>query len=184
MGGGSYYASGAGGFIGVAPHASGSRYVSQIVSSTTTSATTASRLIVTPFWVPSSGTYDRIGAEVTSGAAASTVRLGIWADTGSFYPGSLVLDAGTIDGNSATFQEITISQYLSQGVVWIGAAAQGGTPTLRWINTSIAILPQLSTNTGISVGYFQASVTGAFDASFAASQSVITSAPRVLMRRA
>ena len=80
-------------------------------SGTATATPTAGVLYVAPFFVPSAVTLIRIGAEVTTGGSAgAVVRLGIWSDTGSGYPGALVLDAGTIDGTSATVQEITISQ--------------------------------------------------------------------------
>ena len=78
-------------------------------------------------------TITRLGIEVTSaGGAGSVVRLGIYADS-SGLPGSLVLDSGTINGTSATYQEITISQALSASTrYWLMAVAQvGGNVSVR-----------------------------------------------------
>jgi hypothetical protein len=78
-------------------------------------------------------TITRLGIEVTSaGGSGSVVRLGIYADSDGL-PGSLVLDAGTINGTSATYQEITISQALSASTrYWLMVVAQvGGNVSVR-----------------------------------------------------
>jgi hypothetical protein len=93
-------------------------------------------------------TITRLGVEVTSaGGAGSVVRLGIYADS-SGLPGSLVLDAGTINGASATYQEITISQALSAATrYWLMAVAQiGGNVTLRAARGGVAV-PMAYTST-------------------------------------
>lgn len=93
-------------------------------------------------------TITRLGVEVTSaGGAGSVVRLGIYADS-SGLPGSLVLDAGTINGTSATYQEITISQALSASTrYWLMAVAQiGGNVTLRAARGGVSV-PMAYTST-------------------------------------
>ena len=102
-------------------------------SGSSTFTVTVGRMYGQPL-VVSTGTLDRIGAEVTAGGGASSViRLGIYNHnytTG--LPSSLVLDAGTIDGNAVAVQEITISQAVTVGVYWLVAVAQGtGTPSMR-----------------------------------------------------
>jgi hypothetical protein len=47
----------------------------------------------------------------------------------------LLLDAGTIDGTSATVQSLTVSQELTRGWYWFGAAPQVATSTLRTTGT-------------------------------------------------
>lgn len=70
---------------------------------------------------------DRITCRVTTGGAGSVVRLGIYLPASNGYPGNLLLEApSTIDGNSATNHEITISQYIPPGRIWYAGVAQGG----------------------------------------------------------
>lgn len=92
----------------------------------------AGALFYAPLLIEKACTVDRIGLEVTgAGAATCVIRLGIYADDGG-VPGSLIIDAGTIDGTSATYQEITISQALSVGRIWLTCVQQvTGTPTVR-----------------------------------------------------
>lgn len=72
-----------------------------------------------PFVVPKTITLDRIGMEITViGTVGSLVRLGIYASENGL-PTTLVLDAGTIAGDSATFQSITINQTLAPGLYYL-----------------------------------------------------------------
>lgn len=75
-------------------------------------------------------TLDRIGLEITVAAASSVVRLGIYGDTNG-APGTLILDAGTIDSTGTGFKEITISQAITPGVIWLCAVPQGAS-TVKW----------------------------------------------------
>lgn len=98
----------------------------------TTSALVAGTLYTHPVWVPATCVVDRIGAEVTVAASGSTITLGAYADDGTGSPGVLVFDAGTIDGNSATAQEKTVSVQLRGGRTYhLAALCAGGTPTVR-----------------------------------------------------
>lgn len=95
-------------------------------------------LYLHPVYVPRDMTIDRIGAEITAGAVGSTINLLIYRShptTGR--PQALVLDAGTIDGNSVATQEITISQSLAGGYIyWVGGLVLGGTPTFRCLSNT------------------------------------------------
>lgn len=84
------------------------------------------------------------GSLVISGCV---IRLGIYADNGSGFPGALVIDAGTIDGHSATVQEITISQALSAGTYWFGAVVQGVTTTQPTMRTGTPAFAPISSST-------------------------------------
>lgn len=78
----------------------------------------------------SAGTLDRIMVEhaATTGAG-ETMRLGIYNDSGG-RPGSLLLDAGTVDLSTATaLKSITIAQVLTSGFYWLVAVHQGGAAT-------------------------------------------------------
>ena len=97
-------------------------------------------------YVPFTRTIDRIGAEITTAAASSTITLGIYEDDGTGLPGALLLDAGTISGIAIAAVELTISQPLQGGKLYhFAALCQGGTPTVRTVvgtwqgnNTSLA----------------------------------------------
>lgn len=153
--------------------ASGYYYFTHSPSNTTTATTTTGRLRLVPWYLPNAITINRIGAEVTSpGDAGSKFRIGIYADSNGI-PGSLVLDAGTINGDSATVQEITVSQFLAPGAYWIGGATQVVTttqPTLRVTNSpSAASVPAgtiIPASAAGFVGLYADSVTSALPATF------------------
>lgn len=137
-----------------------------------------------PIPVPRSLTIDRIGIEVTSSATGSpTVRLGVYADANG-VPGALILDAGTVDASTTGFKEITISQALTAGLVWLACAQQGGTSTgvLRGMTGS--------THVGIPAGFSQyavaafyaSGVTDALAASAPTMESAVGTAPRIMLR--
>jgi hypothetical protein len=148
----------------------------------------AGTLRLYPWVVPNDVTLTRIGAEVTSaGEAGSKVRLGIYADDGSGYPGALVLDAGTIAGDSATVQELTISQFLPAGLYWIGAAVQVVTTTQPTVRIQGTGNPPINITLGTSApsagysvwGFSQTGVTGALPANFTTTPSTAGSAARL-----
>ena len=127
-----------------------------------------------PWTVRRTMQFVRIGAEVTAaGEAGSVVRLGIYADDGTGYPGALVLDAGTIAGDSATVQEITIAQVLTPGLYWIGGVVQNAPatrPSLRCISMDLTGLVPLTVGTKpivnhpAGVGFVGFGMTGALPA--------------------
>lgn len=171
--------------------ASGLYYFASGTNSVTTSATlTNGTLRVHPFYVPNACVLSRIGADVTSaGDSGSKYRLGIYADNGSGYPGTLVLDAGTIAGDSNTVQEITISQALDPGMYWIGGVVQVVTvtqPTIRVINAVtmpyVALGTSAPTAGQVHVGYQQGSVTGALPPVFTSTVSGATPVPRIFVK--
>lgn len=86
------------------------------------------------------------GSGGTLNISGCVVRLGIYNDS-SGVPGSLLIDAGTIDGSSATVQEITISQAITAGVYWFAGVNLGVTasqPTIRTIANISAPVPMSS----------------------------------------
>ncbi len=155
---------------GSPPMVSGRYYRLPNCSVQTSATLGVGTLRLIPKFIPHPLTLTRLGAEVTiTGDVGSKLRLGIYADDGTFRPGALVLDAGTINGDSATVQEITISQALSRGWYWFGGAVQVVTvtqPTVRATNTLYEPIP-VDYNTvaptagAANAGAFQSGVTGA-----------------------
>jgi hypothetical protein len=146
---------------------------------------------VTPWLVTQRLAIDRLGAEVTvAGEAGSKVRLGIYADSGFCYPGALLLDAGQIDGTSATVQELTCSLALNPGLYWmcaVGQSAPTTSPTLRGLNnwTAPVALPVGSSipSTNLALfGMLVGGVSGALPATFAAGATATGNIPRLFVR--
>lgn len=133
------------------------------------SAATAGQLHAYPLIINrASQAFDRIGINVNTGATGSTVRLGIYADSGGL-PGALLVDAGTVDTATAGDKVLTIAQTLSRGRYWVAAVAQGGAPTL---GTVTGVSPYVGKPTvsgsGHTAAYHVTGVTGALPGSFGA----------------
>lgn len=166
-------------------HVSGKRYTRQLYATTASGALTQDLLRLGPMWIPNSGYYDRIGADHTVAAASSVYRLGIYTDSGSFSPSTLVLDAGTIDTSvAAAYQEITINQYLEAGLYWVGGVSQGGNPTMTNQTTMLQWFTWHTTSQGTTTVYSLSGVTGALPATFTGTGTGGSGPARVLLRRA
>ena len=169
--------------FGVGTFTSGLYYTQLMPVGDGTLVTSANNLVVSRFVVAKTTTFDRIAAEVTAGAVGSTVRLGIYADTGGHRPSALVLDAGTIDGNTVAVQEITISQQLVPGLYWVGAVAQGGTPTVRSKSILDPSVGQAAATSFQRTGYNQSGVAGALPNPMVPAENS-SAVPKVLLRAA
>lgn len=160
-------------------------------TTTASGALTTGSLRMTPFLVPNAVTLDRIGGEITIiGDVGSKLRIGIYEDDGTGRPGDLILDAGTIAGDSATVQQITINQALDPGIYWIGGAVQTVTvtqPTVRIHSTQGVSVVSVDNGTSIPtsgagvLGFSQVGVTGALPSAIS-SWGLITTAPRIFAR--
>lgn len=138
---------------------------------TTLGALAANYLHGIPFVVTKTCTADRIAMEITvAGTAGSKVRLGIYLDNGSNSPGNLLVDAGTINADSATVQSITINQVLNPGLYWLAWVMNAASsPTFRAIPAAgqSCILGQKSTlgampNTLLAVAFTYAALPTPF----------------------
>jgi polygalacturonase len=169
--------------IGVQPRAG---YYVGPQGSRTTAALTQSVEYSVPVYLAVGGVLSRLGCEITTGVASTTVRLGVRADSNGL-PGALLLDAGTVDASAATASGIEItglSLRLPPGLYWFTATGQGGAPTLRAQtgDQTPCLAPSLASAVGASTssGYITtATVTGALPATYAAS-SRSGAVPRVV----
>lgn len=164
-------------------------------SSSGTSVTLGNgNLRVTPWLLETTVKIDRLGGEVSVvGDAGSKIRIGVYADTGNAYPGSLLLDAGVIAGDSATLQDITgLSLTLAPGLYWLGGAVQLVTTTQPTVRTLSGYAPPVSFGFGTSApganstafGYTHTGVTGALPATFTSTIAVSGSGFRIHARAA
>ncbi len=105
--------------------------------STLSATLTANTLYCVPFNITLSTTFSKIGMKIGT-TAAKNIRLGIYDATGTGgYPGSLVLDAGTITANSLGEQTISISQLL-YGNYWMVFISDGAARPLLGVSASTA----------------------------------------------
>ena len=156
------------------PWATGFTYQVPVPSAINTASTMGvGTLRCAPFYVPNAITLTKIGAEVTViGDAGSKVRLGIYRNSMNL-PSTLVVDAGTIAGDSVAAQTVTTSQALTPDWYWACAVVQNVTTTQPTVRTAVPQFPA----PGIATGGFsssalqtpiavQTSVTGALPANF------------------
>ena len=132
--------------------------------STSTAAPSVGNEHAVPLFIGKPVTLDRIGVNVSVTAGSSVVRLGIRSDNNGL-PGTLVLDAGTVDSASSTGDKfITISQALTPGWYWLCAVSQGGAPTLSILVGGNPMISGTVSSPGFSGNqnaYYQTGVTGA-----------------------
>lgn len=91
----------------------------------------ADRVYSHPIIVVRDITIDRMAIQVSAGAAGS-VRLGIYNDGNNLHPGSLLLDAGTIDVSTTGMKELSLvsDQALAKGIYHV-AWLSDVTPQLK-----------------------------------------------------
>jgi hypothetical protein len=144
-----------------------------------TGAPSANNLRALPFATGKVITLDRIGINVTT-LSAGNVRLGIYADDGNGYPGSLVLDAGAQSTGTTGVKELTISQALAANTLYWLAILGDAAPTIRTIPIA-QCLPFLGLDsaygTALGVGWVAALTYGALPATFTAGGSAIAADP-------
>lgn len=90
---------------------------------------TIGRIYAYPIIIPVSHTFQNTGTWVTTAGSVSVLRFGIYNDNGGTpVGGSLVLDCGTVNGNtSATAASVAIAQSLSPGVYWLAIVNNSAT---------------------------------------------------------
>lgn len=99
-------------------------YCSEIAYVSATPSMFSGTMYFVPLIVEPGQTYTRIGAEVISVVAASTMRMGLYAaDSSTGGPGTLIVDAGTIDTATSGTKEITISETLDDVRYFIGGVS-------------------------------------------------------------
>lgn len=98
--------------------------------SVSTNAIVANALYFINFNIYKSTTFSEIGMNITSFAAASSVRMGIYDCNGNLGdPANLILDAGTLDSSTNGIKTIAISQTLYDKF-WVCFICNG-TPTIQ-----------------------------------------------------
>lgn len=100
-------------------------------------------------FIPSRSTsLIRIGVRVTTaGTTGALIRLGVYTFNLATNGATLVQDAGTVDGTTTGYKELTIAASVDVGQAYfIGAVFQGAPTTAPVINIGTGSHPQLSGN--------------------------------------
>jgi hypothetical protein len=146
-------------------------------------------LRATPWFVSRAVTVSRIGAEITvAGDAGSVLRLGLYADDGTGYPGALVSGSeATIPSDVVGPAEATISATIQPGVYWAVGVVQGVTTTQPAVRVPANVMVSIGRTTMPTAGnaeicYTQANVTGALPATFTTAVATAGQAPRIFVK--
>lgn len=173
MAGGSF------GGVPATPMASGRYYTGTGVGGS--SALTVNRLYLLPLRLPS-GLVARIAGEVNSAVPGASVRLGLYGTTLGM-PGRLLVEGGSIDGNTVAAQEVTVSQRVAAGWYWLAAVSQGASADMQILAGISGLVGKPSLAVGNNqVGYYQDGVSGALPS--LAVVAGIDIAPRLSVRMA
>ena len=139
----------------------------------------------TAFPVERAVTVDRIGLNISAGVSGSTVRLGIYGDTGGL-PGTLLVDAGTINSASTGYMEISISTALTVGRVWLCAVMQGGASPVTAVAVRFPFAGPAPTSgySGTSGGGLALTTgpSGALPSTASTPNDIRSTPPRVMLR--
>jgi len=122
----------------------------------------------TPFYLFEQSTFDRILIRTQGFTGSSTVRLGVYNNSGG-KPTTVAFDAGTVacTANNTAYT-ITINQTLAAGWYWLAANSQTAAATnvytgsTTFVSLGIGNFPASGGVNFPSVNYSQTGVTGAF----------------------
>lgn len=162
------------------------RYYTQPQLGQAVAAPTLNVLILTPLWVPAACTLDRIVCEVVATVASGTSRMGLYAnDSSTDRPSALIVDAGTVATDATTgMKEVTISQAVNAGWLWLAYVAQVATCSTRVMGPGV-LAPVAATTAQVWVNgssYYVAGVTGALPSTVTPSSAAITGGIRQYVR--
>lgn len=144
-----------------------------------------------PFAIGRDLTLDRIGCYVTTaGNAGATLRLGIYDDDGTGFPGALLLDAGTVLADvAATARELTINLALTKRLVWLCMALQNAATSAPTVPVSAASSPAVGWTDlsnmaqGNARSYAVSGISGALPATWPSGSEVLGNrAPMIVLR--
>ena len=142
-------------------------------------ALVAGRMYAMPFISPKAITLDQIGVYVST-LSTTTARLGIYSDGGNCYPGSRLLDAGTIDVTGTGAKKIAINQALESGKLYWLVIVCAATPAIYCIPVA-AVISILGVSNALgtaqNAGLYVTQAYGALPATFPSSPTLITAAP-------
>ena len=173
----------------LAPWRSGIYYDSRTATAgaDTSSAIGANTLYAMPMYLGTEPfSCDRIAITVNTGAAGSA-RLGVYADTGAFFPGALLDDHGTVDISTTGVKAITISAtYTAEPpnyLIWLAVVTDVAV-TMDVISNPMPLFGVISSGQAyafVSYSFTYAALPSTY--SGAASPDDDTDRPRIMLRK-
>lgn len=150
---------------------------------------TNDRLYASPLLVPRAA-IDQLGIRVhTAGDSGAVVRLGVYADAHGL-PGALLLDAGTVAGDSAGAKTAAVSLAFTPGMVWLACVLQNNGETAaklfghNGITLGMGIATSANAGDGRMTAHYVDGVSGALPDPFPAIDGQVNDSPRVFVRAA
>lgn len=143
-----------------------------------------------PVYLSRAGEYDALEVSVTTSQAASTARLGIYADNGSGEPGALIEDTGTFATTSTGFKTVALAadRTLDPGLFWLVYFGDTTSVVLRASNhdDAYAICSIQSGSDHLSISVLLHSLAFAVlpDPFGTTIRTVTSSPPRIVLRAA
>jgi hypothetical protein len=142
-------------------------------------ALVANRMYAMPFITPKAITIDQIGVYVST-LSTTTARLGIYNDNGNCYPGTLLLDAGTVDVTATGAKKLAINQALGANKLYWLVIVCAATPAIYCIPVA-AVINVLGTSNALgtaqNAGLYVSQTYGVLPGTFPGSPTMITAAP-------
>ncbi|MGZ4530788.1 MAG: hypothetical protein ACXVXP_00380, partial [Mycobacteriaceae bacterium] len=140
------------------------------VTGSSTTAMTANTMLMRPIRIQKGATVTGLAVNVTTAAASSSIRVGIYAHNATTgLPGSLIQEftsSTTLDSTATGSKTLAISQALTDATVyWIGIVAQGGGPTVSATDQWDSLLPANAAASGTVASLTVGGVTGALPTS-------------------
>ena len=132
---------------------------------------------------------DRVGTEVVTPQAATTLRMGVYTDNDGL-PDALVAEATSGTATGAGVQDLTITAVIPvNGMYWLGVVIQGSsTATVRnFTRGALLHLPHgttAPTGTTNNLSRIQSGVTGALPSTVTVSATPNTAGPKLHFRYA
>jgi len=113
-------------------------------------------------------TITSLTVRVTGAVATSVLRLGLRLDNGG-KPGTLLLDAGTVDTASTGNKSVSISQAVTPGLIWVSMTGQVAAPDMYQMLCDYGVLTAYrgqNPDFNYSAGYYATGVSGALPSPF------------------
>lgn len=123
-----------------------------------------------PFDCQRSITISKLACNVTTaGSSGTTIRLGVYASDGAGGIGNLIVDGGTVAGDTTGVKTITLSQAAGPDRLWFGAVWQGTNSTAPALQAYSKAMPYIGWSSFVQfpsiVAYQYTGITGALPAS-------------------
>lgn len=168
-------------------------YAASPVTSATSTTVGVGTLRVGPVLLHHPAHLVRLVADIaTAGEAGSKFRMGIYDDTGSGYPGTLIASGVVAADVSNSVPEVEIDASLEAGVYWFGGAVQNVVttqPTMRvvanWTPPLLGYAGSTRPSSGSAFpGILTAGVTAELPATFPGGSGASGSLARLMFRTA